>query len=91
MANTVELTGFLNKVKTLSSGMNVASFSVSTKVSGNGTDAKYKNGYINVISKQPLTEGAKVTIKGFITFDFWEDKDTGKERNAMKIFVNEIE
>ncbi len=90
MANEVTLTGFVNNVKKLNSGINVGTLAVSTKVSGKNEEAKYKNGFINIISKLPLPEGKKVDIKGFITFDFYEDKVSGKEKNSLKIFVNEI-
>lgn len=91
MANEITLTGFINNVKTLQSGTYVGSLAVGTKVSPKGEDVKYKNGFINIISKLPLEEGRKVDIKGFLTFDFFEDKSTGKEKNSPKVFITEIQ
>lgn len=91
MANEISLTGFVNNVKQLSSGTYVASLAVSQKISAKGEEAKYKNGFINIMSKLPLPEGKRVDVKGFVTFDFYEDKTTGKEKSSLKVFVNEIQ
>ena len=91
MANEISLTGFVNNVKQLSSGTYVASLAVSQKISAKGEEAKYKNGFINIMPKLPLPEGKRVDVKGFVSFDFYEDKNTGKEKSSLKVFVNEIQ
>lgn len=91
MANSVELTGFVNNVKELSSGIKVANLSVGVKNNKAGEGEKaYKNGFVNIVTKEDLVNGTKVTVKGFVTFDFWEDKGTGKEKQQIKIFANEV-
>ena len=89
MANNVELSGFINNVKELSSGVRAATLSVGVKT--NKGDKPFKNGFVNIVTKQDLTNGEKVTIKGFVTFDFVEDKvNPGKEKQYLKVFVNEV-
>lgn len=91
MANNIELSGFINNVKELPSGMSVGTLSVGIKNTKAGEGEKsYKNGFVNIVTKEKLVNGAKVTVKGFVTFDFWEDKGSGKERQAIKVFANEV-
>lgn len=91
MANSVELSGFVNNVKELASGIKVGTLSVGVKNTKTGDGEKaYKNGFVNIVTKENLVNGTKVSIKGFITFDFWEDKASGKEKQQMKIFANEV-
>jgi len=91
MANELELTGYVNNVKTFENGISTFGLAVGSKT---GTDSDgtptYKNGFVNIVTKQEVTDRDRITLKGFITFDFWDDKNTGKEKQAVKIFANEI-
>lgn len=89
MANTIELTGFVNNVRELASGTKTATLSVGVKTGK--TDKPFKNGFINFMTKENLVSGTKVTIKGFVTFDFVEDKNNpGKEKQYFKVYANEV-
>lgn len=89
MANTIEITGYVNNVKEFGQGNYSGSLSIGTKTRVDGEDV-WKNGYMNISTKHPITDGTKITAKGFLTYDFWVDKTTGKDRQAPKIYAMEI-
>ena len=83
-------TGFVNNVKEVGEKLVVFSLAVGVKQE----DGTYKNGFVNCKAnkeKVQIKEGDRVTVKGFPTFEFWTDKDSGRERQRMVVFVQEVE
>lgn len=67
-----------------------------TKLSIGFTIDNYKNprGYIECIAwtdlaeqLKDLTKGTKIEVEGELTFDKWEDKDTGKGRSKLGLNI----
>lgn len=92
MANSIEVSGYVHNVKELKNGLKTFGLSVSTKTGKNKEDQtpEYKSGFINVKTKENVKNEDRVTIKGFITFDFWTPENSTKEKHAMKIYAMEI-
>jgi len=87
-AQTMQLQGFINNVKKVSDKLTTFSFSIGVKQE----DGTFKNGFFNCKTNQgdSVVEKQRVEVDGWLTFDFWVDKDTGKDRQKPIMFVNKI-
>lgn len=103
--NRVTLVGHVGgdpKLRSTPGGISVAQFSVATtqtwfdKASNTKKEhTEWHNceawgGLADVCGKY-LGKGSKVYIEGSLKTDQWKDKDTGAERRATKIRVNEMQ
>jgi len=91
MANEVKLNGYINNVKKISDKLVTFSVAVGVKQE----DGSYKNGFVNCKSNQvekveALTK-ERADVSGWMTAEFWEDKETGKERQKSIVFINNVE
>jgi len=87
--NNITLTGYLNNVKEIGEKTKVANFSYSIKTK----EKEFKNVFIEVYFSKNLDidNKQKYIIKGFFVGDVWNDKETGKEKNILKIRINSLE
>jgi len=88
MANEVKLTGYMANIKKISDKLVTFSMSVGSKQE----DGTYKNGFVNCKSNKvsEVVADKRVDVEGWMTFDFWEDKETKKERQRPIVFIKEI-
>ena len=86
--NTTTQTGFVTNIRTRG---NKVSFGLSIGVKQQ--DGSYENGFLEVqgsSSVLQVNKGDKVTIKGFLSFEFWNDKTTGNKRNKIVLVAKEV-
>jgi len=93
MANSIELSGYVNNVKKVSDNLTVFSLAVGTNV-GTKEEPEWKNGFVNCkiggkTDSSAIEDGKRVDIKGFVTFDFFTPKGSDKEVASLQVFVTE--
>jgi len=91
MSNEVKLSGFINNVKKISDKLITFSVAVGVKQQ----DESFKNVFVNCKSNQveavEKLEKARANVEGFMTGEFWVDKETGKDRQKAVVFIQKLE
>jgi len=83
-------TGYVANVKVVSKNLTTFALAIGVKQE----DGTYKNGFVNCkVSKDAskIVDKARVTIKGFPSFEFWTSKDASAEKNKFVVVVTEVE
>ena len=91
--NVVELTGYVANVKEVSDKLVTFGLAVGVKVGEEDGKPVYKNGFVNCKASKgnvTVTDKERVTITGWVSFDFYTPKDSDKERASMVVFVKEL-
>lgn len=97
--NVVCLVGRLTadpEVRQTPNGINVCSFSVAVNSSSKNADGSYKADFINCVAWRTSAEfiskyfkkGQMIGLNGAIQTRQYQDKDTGKNRTAFEVVVN---
>lgn len=87
--NKITQIGYVSNIKEIGKMM-TASLGIGVKQQDN----TYKNGFLEIRgSKETLGEiaaGDRVKVDGFISFNFWQEKETGKEMQKITMVVNSV-
>jgi len=84
MANSVEITGYVNGVKKISENLSVFSVAYGVKQE----DGSYKNIFINCKTKDASVEdGKRYDVTGFLTGSHYTPEGSDKERGALELWV----
>lgn len=97
--NVVCLVGRLTadpELRQTPNGINVCSFSIAVQSSSKNADGSYKTDFINCVAWRQTAEficryfrkGQNIGLNGSIQTRQYQDKDTGKNRTAFEIVVN---
>ena len=97
--NVVCLVGRLTadpELRQTPNGINVCSFSVAVQSSSKNPDGSYKADFINCVAWRQTAEfiaryfrkGQNIGLNGTIQTRSYQDKDTGKNRTAFEVVVN---
>ena len=97
--NVVCLVGRLTadpELRQTPNGINVCSFSVAVQSSSKNPDGSYKADFINCVAWRQTAEfitryfrkGQNIGLNGTIQTRTYQDKDTGKNRTAFEVVVN---
>ena len=97
--NVVCLVGRLTadpELRQTPNGINVCSFSVAVQSSSKNPDGSYKADFINCVAWRQTAEfitryfrkGQNIGLNGSIQTRTYQDKDTGKNRTAFEVVVN---
>ncbi len=79
-------------------GVNVCSFSIAVQSSSKNQDGTYKTDFINCVAWRNTAEfitkyfrkGQNIGLNGSIQTRQYQDKDTGKNRTAFEVLVNNV-
>lgn len=87
-AQTMQLQGFINNVKKISDKLSTFSISIGVKQQ----DGTFKNGFFNCKTNKvdDIVTDQRVELDGWLSFDMWVDKTSGKNRQNPIMFVNKI-
>jgi len=84
MANSVEITGYVNNKKVVSDNLTVFSLAYGVKQE----DGTYKNVFINCKTKDAEVEdGKRYDVTGFLTGSHYTPEGSDKERGAIELWV----
>ena len=97
--NVVCLVGRLTadpELRQTPNGINVCSFSVAVQSSSKNPDGSYKADFINCVAWRQTAEfitryfrkGQNIGLNGTIQTRSYQDKDTGKNRTAFEVVIN---
>lgn len=97
--NIVALVGRLvsdPELRQTPNGVNVCSFSIAVQSSSKNPDGTYKTDFINCVAWRNTAEfivkyfrkGQNIGLNGSIQTRQYQDKDTGKNRTAFEVLVN---
>lgn len=97
--NVVCLVGRLTadaELRQTPNGINVCSFSIAVQSSSKNPDGTYKTDFINCVAWRNTAEfitryfrkGQNIGLNGSIQTRQYQDKDTGKNRTAFEVLVN---
>lgn len=97
--NVVCLVGRLTadaELRQTPNGINVCSFSIAVQSSSKNSDGTYKTDFINCVAWRNTAEfitryfrkGQNIGLNGSIQTRQYQDKDTGKNRTAFEVLVN---
>lgn len=84
------------ELKQTPNGLSVTSFSIAVQSSSKNQDGSYKTDFINCVAWRNTAEfitkyfrkGQNIGLNGSIQTRQYQDKDTGKNRTAFEVLVN---
>lgn len=100
--NTISVTGRLGKnpeTRDFQSGSFVSQFSISDSYTEKGADGKYENkvrwhnckAFNSKLIREYCKKGDTLAITGELTFEEWEDKQTGEKKSRPVVVVRNYE